>query len=62
MQYDCKLANVIPAVWILYDYIACEVDEFECDNGTQCISMSHRCNSYANCRDKTDQMDCGIYF
>ncbi|KAK3585286.1 hypothetical protein CHS0354_040233 [Potamilus streckersoni] len=37
----------------------CSTDEFRCDSG-QCISVVHRCNRQYDCRDKSDETECGF--
>ena len=38
----------------------CVEDSFECGNG-QRISVQHRCDGIADCRDESDEEGCGIY-
>ena len=33
--------------------------EFTCNSG-QCVTMEQRCNQIANCRDKSDEVDCKL--
>ena len=37
----------------------CQEDEFTCNDG-QCVRMDQRCNQLPDCRDKSDERNCGI--
>ena len=46
--------------FVIYDYTACENDEFECDRSL-CIPMDKLCNSKLDCNDLTDESNCSMY-
>ena len=40
-------------------FSACQEGEYTCNDG-QCIAMKKRCNQYADCRDKSDEINCNL--
>ena len=39
---------------------SCSPSDFTCNNG-KCLDRSERCNNANDCRDNSDEKDCGIY-
>ena len=44
---------------ILLKFSGCKDGEFTCDDG-QCVRMEERCDQLADCRDKSDEMQCKL--
>lgn len=40
--------------------VTCNPDQFACTSG-ECISLSWRCDSEADCTDSSDELDCNKY-
>ena len=49
--------NVLPTS-LLFSGVSCAVDEFQCDSG-QCVWYRDRCDCNRDCRDGSDEADCG---
>lgn len=46
---------------ICYVVSGCGATEFGCNDG-QCIAYELQCNGYNDCRDGSDERDCGNYY
>lgn len=49
-------------VWYVgTDVLACAAEQFLCDDHKYCISASLVCNGFADCKDKSDEHQCGMF-
>ena len=42
----------------ILEFEACAPGEFQCNNG-RCLDIRRKCNSYDECGDGSDEVDCG---
>ena len=53
-----KHQEIIYCVWT--DFEKCAPGEFQCNNG-RCLDIRRKCNGYDECRDGSDELDCGMF-
>merc|ERR1719468_325357 len=60
-RYSSQLSKPVCSVRDIKNaYTGCGINEFVCSN-FQCISLAKRCDRNDDCRDKSDERDCGPF-
>ena len=40
----------------------CSENEFQCMDDNTCVAENLRCNAQNNCKDGSDELDCGMHY
>ena len=40
---------------------SCEVNEWQCLSGNECVKAEYHCDGVADCKDKSDEVGCGRF-
>lgn len=59
-MYDIEICIEILVNQIIIIYLlACAAEEFTCVSDGRCLPPGYRCNGNTDCRDGSDEQDCG---